>query len=107
MECSVQKGTGYISWETNAWVKIVDITNQTEGIMISRQCPSLRCLSVAKQIDVINNPDSQCAFNHTGRLCGGCQENFSLSIGSSYCLYCHNGNNLALFVSFFFFFFQG
>ena len=100
MECSAQKATGYISWETNAWVKIVDITNQTGGIMISKQCPSSRCLSGHKQIDVIKNPDSQCAFNHSGRLCGGCQENFSLAIGSSHCLYCTNDNHLALFIFF-------
>ena len=100
MECSAQKGTGYISWETNAWVKIIDIVNQTGGIMISRQCPSSKCLNEAKQVDVINNPDSQCAFNHTGRLCGGCKENFSLAIGSSHCLRCPNNNHLALLLFF-------
>jgi hypothetical protein len=100
MECSAQKGTGHISWEANAWVKIVKIINQTGGIMISRQCPPSRCFGGAKQIDVINDPDSQCAFNHAGRLCGGCRENFSLAIGSSHCLYCPNDNHLALFIFF-------
>lgn len=102
MECIAQKGMGYISWEINAWVMITDITNQTGGIMISRQCPSSKCLTGPKYIDVINNFDSQCAFNHTGRLCGGCKENFSLAIciGSSHCLYCPNNNNLALLLFF-------
>ena len=100
MECIAQKGTGYISWEINAWVMITDIDNQTGGILISRQCPSSKCLPGAKQIDVINNPNSQCAFNHTGWLCGGCEENFSLAIGSSRCLYCPNNNNLALLLFF-------
>ena len=100
MECSAQKGTGYISWETDAWVKIIDGTNQTGGVMISRQCPSSKCLSGAKHVDVINNPDSQCAFNHAGRLCGGCKVNFSLAIGSPRCLHCPNDNNVALLIFF-------
>ena len=100
MEYITQKGMGYISWEINAWMMITDITNQTGGIMISRQYPSSRCLTGTKHVDVINNSDSQCAFNHAGRLCGGCKENFSLAIGSSHCLYCPNNNNLALLLFF-------
>ena len=51
-------------------------------------------------IDIKNNPDAQCVFNHDGRLCGGCKENFSLAIGSSHCIQCPNNNNLALLVFF-------
>ena len=98
--CTAQKGTGYISWETNAWVMIINTANQSAGIMISRQCPPSKCLDGDKRIDVISNSDSQCAFNHAGRLCGGCRGSYSLAIGSSRCLYCPNNNNLALLLFF-------
>ena len=32
--------------------------------------------------------DIQCAFNHTGVLCGSCQQNLSVSLGSSRCIEC-------------------
>ena len=34
------------------------------------------------------NPDAQCANNHSGILCGGCKEGFSIALGSSKCLEC-------------------
>ena len=36
----------------------------------------------------IKNFDDQCAFNRSGYLCGGCQNNLSLSLGSSLCQRC-------------------
>ena len=44
--------------------------------------------------------DAQCLFNHAGRLCGGCKENYSLAIGSCHCIQCPNNNNPALFIFF-------
>ena len=41
-----------------------------------------------------------CDFNQAGRLCGGCQENYSLAIGSSLCIHCPNNDNLALLIFF-------
>ena len=41
-------------------------------------------------LNIPNGADTQCAYNHSGILCGGCQENFSLSLGSSRCLPCHS-----------------
>ena len=38
----------------------------------------------------LENPDDQCAFNHSGTLCGGCQEGLSLALGSSQCIPCSN-----------------
>lgn len=36
------------------------------------------------------NPDAQCANDHSGTLCGGCKEGFSIALGSSKCLKCTN-----------------
>ena len=44
----------------------------------------------------LTNPDSQCALNHSGVLCGGCPPGLSLAIGSSRCLDCPDNNYLAL-----------
>ena len=34
------------------------------------------------------NPDAQCANNHSGILCHGCKEGYSIAVGSSKCLKC-------------------
>ena len=44
--------------------------------------------------------DDQCAFNHAGRLCGSCKANYSVAIGSSHHIYCHNSNGVALLIFF-------
>ena len=37
-----------------------------------------------------NNSDEQCAFNHSGILCGFCKPGFSLALGTSQCMKCSN-----------------
>ena len=44
--------------------------------------------NVSINLTIPNGADAQCANSHTGVLCGGCQQNFSLSLGSSRCLPC-------------------
>ena len=44
--------------------------------------------------------DDQCAFNHAGRLCGSYKANYSVAIGSSHCMHCHNSNSVALLIFF-------
>ena len=47
----------------------------------------------------LNDPDSQCNYNHSGTLCGGCQPGLSLALGSAQCLQCSN-KYLALLIPF-------
>ena len=47
----------------------------------------------------LSKPDSQCNFNHSGILCGGCQPGLSLALGSAQCLACSN-KYLALLIPF-------
>ena len=94
--CSIINGTGYFSWNTNVWVK----TDNDGVIYDTTYCPFDYCNITGKWIDLLNDPDSQCAFNRAGRLCGGCRENYSLAIGSSHCVQCPNNNNLAVFIYF-------
>ena len=93
--CTIINGIGYFSWSTNAWVSTFK-----GGMLYDTHCPFGYCSITGKWIDLQNDPDSQCAFNHAGRLCGGCKENCSLAIGSSHCIPCHDNNNLALLIFF-------
>ena len=94
--CTIVDGMGYFSWTTDAWVSI-----HQNMIIHDPHCPLDFCNTTStKQIDLQNDPDSQCAFNRASRLCGGCGENYSLAIGSSRCVHCLNNNNLALLIFF-------
>ena len=95
--CSIVSGRGYFSWSKNVWVNL----HGNATIIYNKNCPFDYCnKTYAKPIDLERYPDSQCAFNRAGRLCGGCKENYSLAIGSSHCVHCPNNNNLALLIFF-------
>ena len=96
-DCSIINGTSFFKWNTNVWVN----TNK-DGVIYDTHCLLDYCCSsvTGKWIDLQNDPDSQCAFNRAGRLCGGCKEGYSLAIGSSHCIHCPNNNNLALVIFF-------
>ena len=50
-------------------------------------------------IMTLQDSDSQCNFNHSGTLCGGCQPGLSLALGTNQCLHCPN-THLALLLPF-------
>ena len=69
--------------------------NQT---VAASNCPYNYCKR--EEINItFEDPDSQCNFNHTGTLCGGCQPGLSLALGTNQCLQCSN-NHLALLLPF-------
>ena len=109
-------GTGLFSWNTSAWMSIdnkgmlystycpydyckitIDTFNDTKNIS---DCPPAYCKPWREFIDLLSKPEYPCAFNRNGTLCGSCRENYSLAIGSSHCIQCHNNNNLALVIFF-------
>ena len=94
--CIIINETGLFSWSSNAWTSIYE-----DGILHDTHCPFDYCSNKTGQlINLLNDSDTQCAFNRAGRLCGGCRENYSLAIGSSHCIQCPNNNNLALVIFF-------
>ena len=94
--CVAVNETGYFSWSSNAWASIYE-----DGILYDTRCPFDYCSNKTGQlINLLNDSDTQCAFNRAGRLCGGCRENYSLAIGSSHCIQCPNNNNLAIVIFF-------
>ena len=65
------------------WIGVKD-SNTT---VVSRACPHGYCRSEKWSVS-LNNPDSQCTFNRTGVLCGGCSLGLSLTLGDGHCDLC-------------------
>ena len=65
-----------------------------EGYIIFPHCPYDYCFpsSTLVYLNLSNEggADAQCAFNHSGLLCGACKPGFSLALGTSSCLQCSN-----------------
>ena len=67
----------------NSWIS-ADTINKSHVYLISSHCPFYYCLPYSSHIN-LSNPDSQCQFNRSGRVCGHCQSGLSTVIGSSRC----------------------
>ena len=82
--------------ERNVWVtNLTLVTNQTPNVnqyLIHPYCPFDYCHPPSSRVEInLNTPngaDTQCVNHCAGLLCGTCQHNFSLSLGSSRCLPC-------------------
>ena len=91
ISCTLQDGVGRITREGHIWIGVDD----ENEMMFNDRCRSEYCnqesTSVTLGVDQgleDSGTDSQCVFNHAGVLCGGCQEGYSLSLGSTHCLDC-------------------
>ena len=74
---------------TNSWITYVNDSDPS-GFLIYSNCPFDYCHPQTEKVDfsLPDGVDAQCLYNRSGILCGTCQENFSLSLGSSRCLVC-------------------
>ena len=74
---------------TNSWITYVNGTDPYHYV-IYPHCPYDYCHhavdNVSINLTLPNGADSQCVYGHAGVLCGGCQKNLSLSLGTSHCL---------------------
>ena len=61
-------------------------------------CPFDYCNSSSIYLS-LDDPDTQCALNRSGVLCGGCQPGLSLMLGSNKCQYC-SSKYLSLLIGF-------
>ena len=100
-DCHISTGIGYFLWNRTAWVS----TTNDNGVVYARYCPFDYCNKSQDAADEwinIQNQDSQCAYQRTGKLCGKCKlsENYSLAIGSSQCTKCDSDKGLALLICF-------
>ena len=91
VKCHIQDQT--ISRSGLVWIS----TDGNETVTASN-CPYNYCNREEIYI-TLEDPDSQCNFNHSGILCGGCQPGLSLALGTNQCLHCTN-THLALLLPF-------
>ena len=96
VECQIEDQT--ISRSGLVWIGQEEIGNKT--VAVSEYCPFNYCKNQNIRIS-LSDTDSQCNYNHSGTLCGGCQSGLSLVLGSDECQTCSN-NYLSLLLVFFF-----
>ena len=76
----------------------VGYDTDSDSLIFHPQCPFDYCTEV-EQVVQVNDSDTQCNYNRTGKLCGGCSGTTSLVLGSSRCMQCSN-SYLALIIPF-------
>lgn len=98
--CTVEHGKGYVYRKALNWIGVQ--ADKTNGVIFNTRCPFDHCSQdeVRVNLDTSDGSDSQCTFDHSGTLCGGCKQGYSVAIGSSHCLNCTNDNNVALVLFF-------
>ena len=92
--CHIQDQT--IGRSGLVWVGTLKDDNET--VIVSEYCLLNYCDNEDSNI-TLSDPDSQCNYNHSGTLCGGCQPGLSLALGNAQCLPCSN-KYLALLIPF-------
>ena len=80
------------------WINASFTGGEYSDVIFHQNCPYDYCTAMDDDIN-LNYPDVQCAFNRTGILCGSCQPNLSLALGTSQCQQCSN-DYLALLILF-------
>ena len=85
--------TEQLEREGNFWISYVNTSNNvTSGYLIYVHCPLNYCKPpttiVEINLNIPNGADVQCDNGRSGMLCGTCQSNLSLSLGSSHCISC-------------------
>ena len=91
-------GTGFLTIGDNLWINASNTSNN--DIVIHHECPFNYCrIDPTLKVD-LDYPDTQCAMNRAGTLCGACANGLSLAIGSNECLRCRDNRGL-LFLFFF------
>ena len=97
--CTIANHSGKVYRSGTVWVSASFRGNESDDIVVDKNCPYGYCTQNNIPVD-LQYPDIQCTFGHSGVLCGGCPDNYSLAIGSSACLYCLNNNYLSLLIVF-------
>ena len=90
-ECDSYTGAFLRKSQSKAWIAFTN-SSQLSGYLVYPNSPFDYCNSLALLINLNqpNGADKQCAFNRSSLLCGSCQPDLSLSLGSSRCLSCPN-----------------
>ena len=84
--CNIDNQT--LTKADSAWISL-DRSLASE-VLLHSECPFDDCKVETVIFKLTENPDLQCAFSHTGVLCGACLPGLSLALGTSKCLECSN-----------------
>lgn len=78
--------------QNSFWIAPHQTNGTYKGLIIhSSGCPLDYCETTLVNV-TLDNADIQCAFNHSGILCGSCKENFGIALGSLHCFECSNAH---------------
>ena len=101
--CNFSNGIGYVYRNGTKWVGVLfnegSVLFNEGSVTIQKRCPFDYCLTMLTGVD-LRYPDTQCAMNHAGILCGGCRKGFSLALGTNMCLSCSGYKYSGLLLSF-------
>ena len=88
--CNAENGT--ILRDSNYWIASISNTDSQNGYLSYTHCPLDYCISPHSKLEINlssnTGTNGQCANGRSGVLCGACQADLSLSIGSSKCVQC-------------------
>ena len=87
--CIIFDHIGRVYRTGTVWVSAAFVENTTNDFVVHQYCSYDYCRPDNISVD-LRFPNTQCSFNHSGVLCGGCHGNLSLALGTSQCLPCQN-----------------
>ena len=67
----------------------IGLGSDEEGLLTHMHCPNAYCKVQETDLN-LTSLDTQCAFSHSGVLCGSCKSGLALMLGSSKCQSCSN-----------------
>ena len=77
---------------TNSWMGYYNnyhnVNDSGYSYLIHLHCPREYCKSPNVNLSLPDRTDAQCKLHRSGVLCGTCQDDYSISIGSSSCITC-------------------
>ena len=96
-QCNITNREGKIERMSSQkfWIGYSD---QSQELIIHPYCPFDYCVNNTVTFP-LSNTDIQCAHNRSGLLCGACENNYSLVLGSHHCKQCTN-SHLVLLIPF-------
>ena len=87
--CNVDRES-IIRVKNNFWIMALYEESSYHGLIIHQAaCPFDYCVESAIEVR-LNDTNVQCNHNHSGIICGACQDKLSLAFGSLHCLPCSN-----------------
>ena len=97
IHCIISEHRGWVYRRGRTWLSSTFYSNETDKFIVHQFCPLDYCDPKNVSIE-LDDPDKQCVEGRTGILCGECQRNLSLSLGSTKCTPCNNRYLLLLIV---------